>query len=240
MNIRLTDEILTIPVRDIRMSEMLLSMHENVDLMDLLNGSLDKCDFKRVRDIMGSILPDTVSELDSESVKQQLKQICKDSDSATAAILDNIYMNFDDIFTLTAHQFPRIPDETMRQVVTFLTIECPDSVKSSSMFDHLPMVIQNNKTNKPLQNLLKKELHPFIPFMESIDDDLLKLGAAATYLDIRPLTYLVGSLIGYKIANTPESQIRNMYKVPPKFQSAVIAEQQRITSEYDWSALTKK
>ena len=235
MNIRLgCGEVLSLPTSAIDLSEILVGIHM-VETKDQLTQALTRVEWKLAQKALTTLLPTMAADVD-QTTRQDLLQAADEAEPPVAAVLRTVHARFEEIFLSTMHRLPKVPDETMRQVVEFLTIPCPHNLRHANMFDHLPVVIQNNKKHRSLRRFLKKDLHPYLPFMNSVED-ILSLGAAAVYLGIRPLTYLVGSQFGLMLLTTPEAKVREKYAIPPKFQNAVAGELKQMVGDKDWTAL---
>jgi hypothetical protein len=238
MQIRLScGKILTVPDGCLNLSEVLLSMNR-VETMDQLSHGVDKASLKRIAKKLTDILPQLAEDLDAEEARARILEAADAAESPKEAdAFRDVHARFHEIFLSTTHRLPSVSDEAMQKVVEFLCIPCADSARHPKMFEDLPLIIQNNKKNRSLAKLLRPELHGYIPFMNSVVDDLSAVAEAATYLQIYPLIHIVACQFGRILLNKPEREVRETFKVPVKFRSAVVAEHQRMLKEHDWTAL---
>jgi hypothetical protein len=226
---------------DVALSEFFEVIHEGVTPIDLVEDFLKKSTFKKVKDILIKELSSTnIKDIQEENKRkvifERLKEISdsqSESEQLCAAMM-KIVENFDSIFHTVIHRIKFIPDDTLKLVIEFLSIQCTQ--RSNSMLDDLPFLMQGCPAETSISTLVVKNLQPYVEFIEKISGkDLMALSRAACLLGVNPLITLVGCKIAKSISNSTEHQLRSKFKIPEKFRDSVLERINKIPITEEWT-----
>jgi hypothetical protein len=240
MLFRLSDgSVLELNDNDMKLSDFFETIHAGVTPLDLVSDFLKKSTFKKVRSILVRELPPTFSEMQDPEIRRALQEkLVAISSSNTESIqltdaLKHIVTNFDTIFHTIVHSIKFLTDNTLKLVLEFLTISCPQ--RSSIMMDNLPFLLQGCPPDTPISSLVVTNMQPYIAFVEArTEDELMQLSRAGCLLGIKPLITLVGCKIAKLLVKHTELHIRNKFKIPEKFKDSVLERIQKIPDNDKW------
>jgi hypothetical protein len=214
--------------------------------MNQLVHFLSKSPYKRIKNDVVQLLAkhvdlsgDTMSEQTIHGLAntksdlfQNLYAECGE-DVHMKACLDYIHMKIDTIFNGVVNRVTMVKGRTLAQVCDFLQIPC--AVRGQDMFSSLPHVMQGIGPGVDLKTVVDPSLHPYIDFVNGLDEQsLLELARASHVLGIPTLTTLVGCRMARLLTELPEQVFRNKFNIPAKYMDPTLQRLRQIRSEKPW------
>jgi hypothetical protein len=231
------------------LSEFFMAIKQDVTPISLLADMLKKTKYKKVKAILIKIIEDILSNnCTDEDLKQlsspesklslEIKARCKNQPDVELleSALAYIHTNIDVIFEPLIHHIKFVKDEMMMLVVEYLQILPRSSKKrGDNMFEGLAFLIQGSPPGTDLKSLLDPELHPYIDFIQKVNDEpLLELTKTSCLLGIKSLTYLVGCKLATTISELSEKTVRQKYNIPSKFRDSIMEKVRSLVKQEPW------
>lgn len=170
--------------------------------------------------------PDSVF---SQALKREAAQ-----NEQTLGCLDFVHVNVDRLLAPIVHRVRFLKDKTLLAVSEYLQLSSPR--RSNTMFDTLPASYQGSDPHANFRTLVHASLHPYVAFVEALDDDMLmEMARAAVQLGIPSLVHLLGCRMAQLVNTLGEREIRQRFgMLDDKFAEAIKEKLDQILAQQAW------
>ena len=161
-----------------------------------------------------------------------LRETCGDE---TKSYIDQICADYSLIFRVEC-SLTFMSDHVFVELVKFMKLKHPK--KGEKMFEHLADVYRENPT-KNIQELMDDDTKVFLHFFQSkAKHEQEQLVAAACQIGLQPMIDIAALCIASSLRLQTEEEVRQMYKVPEKFASAIMDKlAATVPLDYVWASL---
>ena len=229
--------------------QLFRQIHEQVHVFTTLDDTLKDSPYKKVRSefidllkrvlhtVTGSMLPDEdhlrqLSNPDSV-LSQTVKREAADKE-VLLGCLEYVQVHIDQLLAPLTHRLRFLKDKTLLSVLDYLRL--PSERRSNTMFETLPFSYQSCEAQTDFRTLVEASLHPYIDFVEKMDDEMfMDMARASLQLGIPSLAQLIGCRMAKLVNTLNEREIRQRFGVPDdKFVDATKEKLDTILKQQAW------
>ena len=224
------DRDYTIPACWVQLSPFLRSLE--IPAFCFVRHSLDKRVFKDVEVLVREhlsfgVLPCMPRD---EVIRRATEALEAASNAPTATdsqreVLSHLQAEADTVFGQVRHRLKFLPASSTELLRTFFSL--PSAPVCQDMFEHLPSIVRRQQVNsikdqQLLSDLVDEPVKPYVLFTEACSQsDLLHLARAACFMQLHPLTMLIGSVLGPMIDRMSQEEFDHLFHMPPSFTASV-------------------
>lgn len=229
--------------------QLFTQIREQVHVLTTLDDTLRESPFKKIRtefiDVLKRVLQTStgLEQPDEEHVRQLGNPDSTLSQAVKREVADNeqmmgclefVHVNIDRLLAPIVHRLRFVKDRTLLLVLDYLKI--PSTRRSNTMFEALPFSYQGCDSHTDFKTLVDASLHPYVDFVEKLDDEMLmEMARAALQLGLPSLTHLLGCRMAKLISTHTEREIRQRFGVPDdKFVDATKEKLDTILKQQAW------
>ncbi len=210
------------------LSVFFTNIRELVNPLNTLEETLRKGPYKKIRNDFIELLKKSLAALNNgcqDLTDEYIHQLSNPdsplslhlktqaSDETMRNCLDFVHVNIDELLSPAIHRMKFVKDKTLLLVLEYLKIPCPR--RSDTMFESLPFSYQGRDHNTDFRSLLDPCLHPYIDFIEKLNDEMfMDVSKAALSLGIKSLTTLIGCQMARLVNTLSVRDIRTRFGVP--------------------------
>jgi len=236
----------------VELCQLFQQIHDQVQVFVTLDETLRESPYKKIRtefvDRLKRVLKNTtgLNQPTEEHIRQlgnpdaTLSQAFKQdlvagaNDEQLQGCLEYVHTHIDRLLSPIVHRLRFLKDRTLLAVIEYLKIA--SSRRSNTMFESLPFSYQGCEANTDFRTLVDVSLHPYIDFVEKLDDDMfMELSRASLQLGIPSLTHLIGCRMAKLVSTLTEREIRQRFGVPDdKFVDATKEKLDFILKQQAW------